>query len=190
MKLYLSIIGIAMAIIATVNIILETAPWYYVISCVIWCTILAFLLDGAIAIIVKKMPDRWFGIDNPHFNVSKREKRLYRRIKVRQWKDKVWELGGMGGFSKKALLYPDDPAYIEKFIIECNKGVITHRLSYPIGLLTMLTAFNICAFTIALPVAVVNLYLNILPTIALRYNTPMLKTVLKGLRRKRSAEEH
>ena len=73
---------------------------------------------------------------------------------------------------------------MERFIIECNKGVLTHRLSYPIGFLAMLTLPNICAITIALPVAVVNLFLNILPTLALRYNTPKLKAMLKRLRRK------
>ena len=48
----------------------------------------------------------------------------------------------------------------------------------------MLTLPNICSLTIALPVAIVNLFLNILPTIVLRYNTPMLHTVLERLKRR------
>ena len=109
--------------------------------------------------------------------------RLYKKLKVRLWKDKVWELGGLGGFSKKRLASPDDPAYIEKFIIECNKGVVVHRLSYFIGFLAMLTLTGVSKFSIALPVALVNLYLNILPTLALRYNTPKLKSMLARMRR-------
>ena len=184
MKLYLSVIGIAMAIISAVNLALGTASWYYILLAVVWCTALQFALDGTLAIVINKMPDRWYGVENPLYHVSDRERELYKKLKVRLWKDKVWELGGLGGFSKKNLLSPDDPAYIEKFIIECNKGVLTHRLSYPIGFLAMLTLPNICAITIALPVAVVNLFLNILPTLALRYNTPKLKAMLKRLRRK------
>ena len=184
MKLYLSVIGIAMAIISAVNLALGTASWYYILLAVVWCTALQFALDGTLAIVINKMPDRWYGVENPLYHVSDRERELYKKLKVRLWKDKVWELGGLGGFSKKNLRSPDDPAYIEKFIIECNKGVLTHRLSYPIGFLAMLTLPNICAFTIALPVAVVNLFLNILPTLALRYNTPKLKAMLKRLRRK------
>ena len=184
MKLYLSVIGIAMAIISAVNLALGTASWYYILLAVVWCTALQFALDGTLAIVINKMPDRWYGVENPLYHVSDRERELYKKLKVRLWKDKVWELGGLGGFSKKTLLSPDDPAYIEKFIIECNKGVLTHRLSYPIGFLAMLTLPKICAFTIALPVAVVNLFLNILPTLALRYNTPKLKAMLKRLRRK------
>jgi hypothetical protein len=116
--------------------------------------------------------------------VCEAEKKLYNKLKVRRWKDKVWELGGLGGFSKKRIQAPNDTAYVEKFIIECNKGVLTHRLSYPIGFLAMLTVPGVCAISIALPVAIVNVFLNILPTLALRYNTPKLHAMLKRLRKK------
>ena len=68
--------------------------------------------------------------------------------------------------------------------MECNKGMLTHRLSYPIGFLPMVLFSDVGAFSIALPVAVTNLVLNILPTIALRYNTPKLRLVLERMRRK------
>ena len=188
MKLYLSIIGISLAIISAVNILFGTAPWYYVIISAVWCTALEFALDGTVAIIINKMPDGWFGADNPSYKVSEKERDLYRRLKVREWKEKVWELGGLGGFSKKKLKEPDNPEYIEKFIIECNKGVLTHRLSYPIGFLAMLTLPNICAFTVALPIALVNIFLNVLPTLALRYNTPILQAMLQRHKRKEAVK--
>ena len=188
MKLYLSIIGIAMAVISVINIAFQTAPWYYVLIAVIWCTALQFAFDGLVAILIHKMPDRWFGIDNPLYRVSKKERELYKKLKVRLWKDKVWELGGLGGFSKKNLKAPDAPEYIEKFIIECNKGVLVHRISYAIGFLAMLTVPNGCKLTLALPVAIVNLFLNVLPTLVLRYNTPMLISVLSRFKRKAEAQ--
>ena len=184
MKLYLSVIGVAMAIISAINIIFNTATWFNVIIAVVLCTVAQFALDGLIAIIINKMPDRWFAVNNPLYNVSETEKNLYKKLKVRNWKDKVWELGGLGGFSKKNLATPNSPEYVEKFIVECNKGVLTHRLSYPIGFLPMVFIPNVCALTIALPVAVVNLFLNILPTLALRYNTPKLHAMLKRLNRR------
>ena len=184
MKLYLGIIGTAMLVISALNILLEVAPWYYVLIAVVWCTALQFALDGIIAIAINKMPDCWFGVSNRLYHVTEKEKSLYKKLRVRFWKDKIWELGGLGGFSKKELKEPDNQKYIEKFIIECNKGVLTHRLSYPIGFLAMLTLSDPCSLTIALPVAVVNLFLNILPTMALRYNTPMLKNILLRMERK------
>ena len=101
MKFYLTVIGIAMLVISVINIILGTAAWYNIIILVVVCTALQFALDGLIAIIINKIPDKFFGIDNPLYNVSEFEKTLYKKIKVRSWKDKVWELGGLGGFSKK-----------------------------------------------------------------------------------------
>lgn len=183
MKLYLTIIGGAMLIISVVNMVFHTAVWYSIILLVALCTATQFALDGLIAWMVNKLPDRLFGIDNRLYSVSDAEKKLYRKLKVRSWKDKIWELGGLGGFSKKNLVSPNSPEYIEKFIIECNKGVLTHRLSYPVGFLPMLFIPNICAFSIALPVAMVNLFLNILPTLALRYNTPKLQEMLKRMKR-------
>ena len=186
MKFYLTVIGIAMLIISVINIIFNTAIWYNIIILVIVCTALQFALDGLIAIIINKMPDKLFGVDNPLYYVSEAEKKLYKKLKVRNWKDKVWELGGLGGFSKKSLVNPNSPEYIEKFIIECNKGVLTHRLSYPIGFLPMLFIPNVCAFSVALPVAMVNLFLNILPTLVLRYNIPKLQLTLKRINKKHS----
>ena len=189
MKLYLSVIGAAMLVISALNIIFGAASWYYVVIAVVFCVALQFALDGTIAIVINKMPDRWFGADNRLYHVTKTERAVYKRLGVRFWKDKVWELGGLGGFSKRELKEPSNPDYIEKFIIECNKGVLTHRLSYPIGFLAMLTLSYPCGITIALPVAIVNLFLNILPTIVLRYNTPVLKSVLKRLRKRRISAE-
>lgn len=188
MKLYLSVIGIAVCLISVINIILDTASWYNVVIATTLCTAAQFALDGLIAIIINKIPDKFFGANNPLYNVSDAEKSFYKKIKVKNWKSKVWELGGLGGFSKRNLANPGSPEYIEKFIIECNKGVITHRLSYPVGFLPMLLIPNVCAFSIALPVAVVNLFLNILPTLVLRYNVPKLQAMLKRMNRKQKAK--
>ena len=62
MKLYLSVIGVAMALIAAFNIIFGVSSWYYAVIAVIWCTALQFALDGFIAIVINKMPDKWFGV--------------------------------------------------------------------------------------------------------------------------------
>ena len=184
MKLYLTVISLTAAVITGIHIALGIAPFHYVLIAVLWCIALEFAIDGGMAILIRLTPDRWYPTFSPRFRVSAFEKKLYLKLKVRLWKDKIWELGGLGGFSKKHISSPRDPEYIERFIIECNKGVLTHRLSYPIGFLAMLTLPGVCALTIALPVAIVNLFLNVLPTLALRYNTPLLQAVLKNLKKK------
>ena len=184
MKLYLLIIGVAMAMIAGVNIACGVASPLYAAVAVVFCVVLQIALDALAALAIRLTPDRLYPAESPRYRVSPWEKKLYLKLGVRVWKDHIPDLGGIGGFSKKRLQSPDDPAYIEKYIIECHKGVLTHRLCYPLGLLVMLTLPNLCAFTIGLPVAVINLILNALPTMALRYNTPMLLGMLKRMRRK------
>lgn len=184
MKLYFSIIGTSMLIISVLNIIFSVASWYNVIIAVILCTALQFVLDGVVAIIINSIPDKFFRINNVFNNVTPAEIKLYKKLKVRSWKDKVWELGSLGGFSKKNLLNYNSSEYIEKFIVECNKGVITHMLSYPVGFIAIIFLPGLCKVTIALPVAVINLLLNILPTIVLRYNIPKLHAALNRIYKK------
>ena len=187
MKLYLTIIGVAMTLIAGINIACGVASPLYAAVAVVFCVVLQIILDSLAALAIRLTPDRLYPAESPRYRVSGWEKKLYLKLGVRAWKDHIPDLGGIGGFSKKRLQSPDDPAYIEKYVIECHKGVLTHRLCYPLGLLVMLTLPGLCALTIGLPVAVINLMLNALPTRALRYNTPMLLRMLQRMRQKQTA---
>lgn len=187
MVLYLSIIFVANVVISGLNIIFGTATfgysWWAVILMTLASTVFQFAIDGLFAIIVNKMPNKWFAVDNKHYQVSKRCQKFYEKLKIRKWKDKVWELGGLGGFRKNKLNDPNNPEYIERFIIESNKGVLTHRIGYFVGFLGVFLFPLKYALVIGVPVAIVNLFLNILPTMVLRYNTPKLQIVLKRLKR-------
>ena len=183
MKLYVTVIGSAVALITLANLAGGTASWYGALALTLGCTAAQFALDGILAALVHRLPNRCFAVESPWYRVSKREQRLYNALRVRKWKDAVWELGGLGGFSKKNLIDPTDRAYIEQFIVECHKGVLTHRLSYFVGFLPMLCVPAPLALTVALPVATVNLILNVLPTIVLRHNTPKLLAVWRRMDR-------
>ena len=189
MAFYLTVMTVGTALIALANILFETAPWHYALIASVFCTLLAFALDGLLALLVHYIPNRYFPAKSPRYHVSERAERFYERLGVKRWKDKVWELGGLGGFSKKRLGEPLSAAYIERFLVESHKGVLTHRLGYVAGFLTMLAFPNVCALTIALPVALVNLYLNILPTVILRANTPRLLSLYERLSRREQREK-
>lgn len=184
MKLYILISGVAMSLIAGLNIAFDLASPLWAVGGVIFCVLLQIALDALIALAIHFTPDRLYPVESPRFRVSEGERSLYLKLGVRTWKDKIPDLGGITGFSKRRLRAPDDPAYIEKYIVECHKGVLTHRLCYPMGLFVVLSLPGLYHFTIALPVAVINVFLHILPTMALRYNTPMLQKMLRRLKRK------
>ena len=94
----------------------------------------AFLLDLVCATVVHFMKNTWFDDKHRIFQVSKREKKFYEKLGIKSWKDKVWELGGMGGFSKSKMTDPNNPEYLWRFIIENNKGILVHILCIMIGI--------------------------------------------------------
>ncbi len=189
MILYFSIIIPAVTIISLINILIGTSIWglspYFSIVAVIATTLFQFLIDGIFAIIINKLPNKWFAMDKKCFQVSDRSRKFYETLKIRKWKDKVWELGGLGGFRKNKLNDPKSPEYIERFIVESNKGIVTHRIGYIVGFLGIFLFPLKYAFLIGIPVAIVNLILNILPTMILRYNVPKLMMLHTRLTRKK-----
>ncbi len=187
MILYLSIIFIAMAIISVLNIFLGTpffgySPWFVILA-VVGSTVFEFLIDLIFAGIVNKLPNKWFGVEKKYFHYSKKRQRFYDKLKIKSWKEKVWELGGLGGFRKNKIQDPRNIEYVERFIIEINKGIVTHRTAYFVGFLVIFIIPLKYALVIGVPVAVVNLFLNILPTMVLQYNSPKLHTLYKWLKK-------
>ena len=182
MTLYLLVISGSMLCIVLLNMFLGIAPVGEIVSSTFLAVFLVILIDGAVALITHLMPNQLFSPDNSHYYVSPKSQRIYRKLGVRRWKDKVWELGALGGFSKKHLADTISVEYIERFIIECNKGVFTHTVSCFTGLLIRFAIPDEFDFTIVLPVVAVNMFLNVLPTIILRDNTPKLQSLLKHLK--------
>ncbi len=189
MILYLSVIIFSMIVVSVFNILfglqMLDVPWWFVIVCVVLCVIYQFAVDGFFAIVIKKTPDRWYGKDKKIFQVSASEIKFLNFFRVKKWKEKVWELGGLGGFRKNKILEPQNPEYVEKFITETNKGVVIHWIGVFVGY-TAIVAFPFrFALTICLPIAFVNMVLNFLPIMVLRYNIPKLLKLQKFLDRKK-----
>ena len=184
MILYLSIIFMAMVLVCVLNIFIVGGAAWLILLLVVGCTSFEFAVDGLFAFLVEKLPDKWFRIDKKIFQVSKRERKVYEKLKIRGWKDKIWELGGLGGFRKNKISNPSSSKYIESFIIHSNKGFVNHLIGCFVGFLCLLLVPMKYCLTIALPVACVNLLLNLLPIMVLRYNTSKLLPILKRLKSK------
>ena len=69
--------------------------------------------------------------------------------------------------------------YIEKFLIESYKGEIDHIMGMIAGFSVIFILPLKYAWFIGVPVAVVNVAVNMMSTMILRYNTPKLKTLHK-----------
>ena len=192
MALLLWIVIPAMIIIASMNIICWAAssvatPWFFV-GAVIGSTIYQVAVDGLFAFICNKIPAKWVR-NKRFFNVSKGEQKFYEKLGIRVWKDKVLELGGMGGFSKSKIDDPNSPEYIEQFLIESYKGEIVHIAGMIAGFSVIFILPLKFVWSISVPIAIVNVIVNMMSTMILRYNTPKLKTLYKRALRNKEKQD-
>ena len=170
-----------MTIISVLNIILNnTEPWYVYILYTVVLTIMAVLIDGIVAWIIRSLPEKYFDYHKKVFTTSEKEKKFYKIIDVKRWKEKVLELGMFTSFRKNKISDPNNPEYLKRYILEACYGVIIHYISVPFGFLIMLCDYKMYSsnsnifLTIGLPVALVNAVLILLPAFVLKYNLPKL----------------
>ena len=200
MLLYSIIILICSAITITLNIFLnpqfQEMPWLYAVL-VLAFVVGAVLIDGVVALIIRKLPEKWFQSDKGIFKTSDAEMKFYRFLKVQKWKNHVPELGSFTGFHKNKVASPFDNEYIGRFILEARYGVAIHIWSVPASFLLLLCDVwmymgpsNIW-LTIALPVAVINAILIVLPAFVLKFNLPRLIAIYNNnvILEKRKEEE-
>lgn len=193
MVLYLSIIGITVVILSVLNIALGSTiyglnPWWS-IAILIGCVVFEFAVDGLFAFIVNKLPKKWFRYDKKVFKVGKKERKFYDFLKIKKWKDKVWELGALGGFRKNKIYDPNNPEYLKEFLTESYIGVIVHLNGAVFGFTLLFVIPIEYILTVSLPVCIVNVLLNFMSTFVLRYNIPKLEVALERARRNKEREE-
>ncbi len=168
--------AIALNLIFNIN---NLSPTYIIIA-LVFGVIICMAINAVVATIVCKcVPEKCFLPNKKMFQVSKFERKFYNFIKVKSWKDSVLELGSLNGFKKNKLANPNDNTYIEKFIIECNRGYLTHLLSIFLGSLIIFAYPNNIKICIGVPILFANFLINYMSVAILRYNIPKLQVLLK-----------
>ena len=199
MALYLiSIIGGDALIILVnflVNLKTHSLSNLYIILAGLLAAVGVIALDGISALFIRRcLPEKWFSYSNKKMMASKKECAFYEKLGVKNWKDKVLELGMFTSFSKKQVADPNSSAYLERFILECNYGAIIHIVGVFFALLLLaIPPFieNVSFFTtwrFSVPAILVNAVLNFLPFMILRYNVPRLER-MRVIAEKREARD-
>jgi hypothetical protein len=173
--MYYFLILISVALIIAINgVFLLGSVNLSLIEIAVWCvvsTIAVIVIDGFFAFIVRRvMPEELYSINKTHFVAKKKKRLFYEKLGVKRWKDKVLELGIFTGFSKSKVLEPKNSEYIKRFIIECNYGVGVHLADMIMGFIVVFINPKSIWLSVGLPVAFVNLVLNYMPYVVLRYN--------------------
>ncbi len=141
-----------------------------------------FIIDAAIALIVRYcIPKKFYNPLSRRFACAKWEKKLYIRLGIRAWKDKVPETGGLlVGFPKDKAIDLRNNDYVYKFMTETCYAEFMHLWSALLGFFVLLLCPRPLVLTVALPVAVVNFILQILPVAIQRFVRPQLLRVYRG----------
>ena len=183
MILYSIIILLGMVATATLNIFFNPLyhdKWWLYIIFTVGFVFAVLVVDAIVAFIIRKMPESWFQKDKGIYKTGEKELKFYTLLKVQKWKEFVPELGNLSGFRKNKVVSPFDNEYISRFILEARYGIAIHFYSVPTSFLILLGDWKMYTgqsnlwLTIALPVAIVNAILILLPMFILKYNLPRL----------------
>ena len=184
MLIYSLIIVLGGISIALLNIFFNPQfadkPWVYALL-TLGLIITVILIDGLVAFLIRRLPEKWFKEEKGILKTTKFELKLYNFLHVSKWKEHVPELGSFTGFHKNKVTNPFDSEYLARFILEARYGAVIHFASVPTSFLVLLldvwmyTGPSNIWLTIALPVAVVNAILILLPAFVLKYNLPKLQ---------------
>ena len=168
MLTYSIIILLSVMLIAGVNALIYSMQtfWQYLLTTTI-STVVIILVDGILAIIIRRLPEKLFEKDKKIFKVTRAEKQFYEKLKIRKWKDYIPDLGVFTNFQKRKVEKPKDNSYLTRYMLEACYGEVIHTISCFVGFVTMFLPFG---FNVTVPVCVVNFILNFLPTFVLRYN--------------------
>ena len=181
---YFLTIIISMAVISVAGIIFITPisgiGAVNIILTVTALTVIEIAINGLFAFIIRRfLPKKWFGVDKSAFAAKKVERNFYDKIGIKKWKDKVLELGAFTNFRKNKIAEPNNNEYVERYILEANYGVAIHAFLLVASFLIIVVCPIRYRLFFTLPVALVSVFLNLLPLFILRYNLPKLHALYK-----------
>lgn len=180
MKLYGTIIFLVNFFVALFNVIFnKSISTLWAIFGTILCTVCVIIVDAIIALIFSRLSDKYYDENAKICNISKKQIRIYEKLGIKHWKDKVPELGALNHFSKSKIDAPKDNKYLHKFLIESVKGIRVHLVSSILGFIVLIVPMPQTWYQIGLYVAITNFVLNIMPLMILQYNIPKLKMLIK-----------
>lgn len=181
MKLYFAIIGGGLTIVAIINVLLGFVAPLWVLF---WVSVLAIgcgLIDGVVALTIHLLPKYLFEPHKKAFKVSEKKIKFYKKLGVKKWKEKVPDLGQFANFKKNKIDHPFNLKYMHKFLIENCYGDMIHFISAILGFFIIIFPPVKLAFSIALPIALINFVINYMPVMIQRYNRPKLLNIYNRL---------
>ena len=186
MILYLSIITVCVLIISASLFFIFSTNFFYLLGFTAIAAVLSIVVDALVATVCRLLPERFANHESKVYTVSAKEKSVFEKLKIRKWKDKVPEIGHFTGFRKNKIADPKSVEYLERFLLEACYGEMGHFWSLFFGFSLLLLGFipffptMSLWLAISLPVAIINIFLNLPSLFILRYNSYKLEILRKS----------
>lgn len=188
--LYIFIVLIAILIITAIVTLVSGVGFLPVLGFTALAVVIVVAIDGLVAASARFLPKKCANHEKKVFQVSAKEKKFYERLKIRKWKDKVPEIGHLTGFRKNKLEDPKSIGYLDRFLLEACYGEIGHFFSAVLGFATLAFFFiTPLWWAIALPVSVINVFMNLPSLFILRYNSYKLEILRASIIKKQAREQ-
>ena len=140
---------------------------------------------GITCLLMRLLPSSLWNADKKIYRVSDREIKIYDKLKIKSWKDKIPEMGKLANFPKDKI-YSTEINYISKFVSESVFAEYMHAAAGILGFTALLfTKTN--QYYFAIPILVINMILHVLPCIIQRYNRCRLYKIYDILRRRENS---
>lgn len=185
--LYLYIVSACGAVISVVVTLITKLNFFYVSLFTLLSILAVVLVDGAVATVARLLPKCFANHEDKIYVVTKEEKKFYENIKIRKWKDKIPEMGHFTGFRKNKLADPKSLEYVERFLLESCYGEIGHFFSCFVGFVILLFyPISQVWLAVSIPVAIINIFMNLPSLFILRYNSYKLRVLRNSLEKKQN----
>ncbi len=185
MILYLLIIFCCSLLIAATVALCTGESFLLLLGLIAIGVVFEILVDGLVATVARLMPAKYADYTKRVYQVSVEEKKFYEKLKIRVWKDKIPEIGHFTGFRKNKIAEPQSVEYVDRFLLESCYGELGHFFSLFLGFTVLLLyPLSDVWFALAIPIAIVNVFLNLPSILVLRYNSYKLVVLKKMLLKK------
>jgi glycosyl-4,4'-diaponeurosporenoate acyltransferase len=185
MILYLLIIFCCSLLIAATVALCTGGSFLLLLGLIAIGVVFEILVDGLVATVARLMPAKYADYTKRAYQVSVEEKKFYEKLKIRVWKDKIPEIGHFTGFRKNKIAEPQSVEYVDRFLLESCYGELGHFFSLFLGFTVLLLyPLSDVWFALAIPIAIVNVFLNLPSILVLRYNSYKLVVLKKMLLKK------
>lgn len=183
--LYIIIVCSCTLILSAILTLVCEVEFLYALGFTALAVVAIVALDGLIAGVARMLPKKFADREKKIFHVSAKEKSFYEKLKIRKWKDRVPEIGHLTGFRKNKIADPKSVEYLDRFLLEACYGEIGHFSSCVLGfLILLLFPVSKIWFAISVPVAIINVFLNLPSFFILRYTSYKLEILRKNLLKK------